>query len=110
LYRGWSLRVKFCEEWRKRAITTKDPFDFAQGGLQCTKESARSFRARVTLEGRESLLAGVVAEVSKADAEVMVECVWDADCEAESEKALHQAESPEIFVTGEEGAGDGSPY
>ncbi len=55
------------------------------------------------------LLAGVVTEVSQADAEVMVESVWDADGEAESENALRQAERPEIFVAGEESAGNGSP-
>ena len=52
---------------------------------------------------------GSVAQVSQADAEVMMDGVGDADGEAEAEEALGEAEGVEVVVAAEECAGDRSP-
>ena len=54
-------------------------------------------------------MRGVVAEVSEAYAEVMIDRVGDADGEAEAEESLSEAEGVEVVVAAEEGAGNRSP-
>ena len=51
----------------------------------------------------------MIAQISQAHAQMVMQRVWDADGEAQPEQSLGQAEGVEVAVAAEQGARDRSP-